>query len=128
MTLIKKRLEEQISELERIVGEFPKTQEEYSPENHLENGVYIIFLEKEIENGIRVYTKRMEEIRGISYNPEEDPLVKSFEELKLSIAENEILEKIKGKYDPDYVYKKLLGEMLQKRQEENNNGSNTMYI
>ena len=107
-------LKNQLSQLEKKLDEFPEDWNSYNPKEFLDKGRSIIILQSELERGLGIYKKINWDERKMSYDPETDPIVQKFEEIKLKIADNEILESIKENDDPYYVTQRLAKEILKK--------------
>ena len=117
----KETLEKLIKELESNLNNFP---EDYTPEYQL-LGINIIMLEKGIGEMLKIYQRSVLEKNPL-YDIEGDEIFKKYQELQLEIAENEILQKIKERYDTEFLVKAALSKALQKRTPKDRN-NNPMY-
>lgn len=81
-------------------------------------------LEKGIEEMMRIYQRFMLS-KNSYFDIEGDELLRRYQQIQLKIAENEILQEIKSRYDLEYMLKNAVKESMKNASERKNN--NPMY-
>ncbi|MCD6575656.1 MAG: hypothetical protein J7K73_00680 [Nanoarchaeota archaeon] len=83
-----------------------------------------MMLEKGIEEMMRIYQRFMLS-KNSYFDIEGDELLRRYQQIQLKIAENEILQEIKSRYDLEYMLKNAVKESMKNASERKNN--NPMY-
>jgi len=133
MSNVENLIKELVCKLEVLTEVLPEElPKNFSNDKYLEDlGMYIIIQESGIRTMLIKYIDYMR-LKDLEYDVEEDPLIGYYNVISSKISENPLIEKLRNKYDMEYMVRSQMEEKLEQERtnetKKEKNRYDPMYI